>query len=165
MITDQELDKGLLTLKMIWFAMLLSLAIYLFVGLYGGMELRPSMDKETLGIFRILLYAFAFITLIITRFVRRLILSGKGQGKPATPPFRHSALQRYTTATVIALTMSDSIGIYGLLLFFLGKNSTDLYLLLLISAAALWMYRPRKDEVVDLIPGSYQDSTTRGIEA
>ena len=33
MITDEELNKGLLTLKVIWFAMLGALVIYLFIGL------------------------------------------------------------------------------------------------------------------------------------
>jgi hypothetical protein len=30
---------------------------------------------------------------------------------------------------IASLAMSESIGIYGLVLFLLGKNSTDLYLL------------------------------------
>ena len=45
MMTNQELDKGVLTLKLIWSAMLLSLAIYLFVGLQVVDNVRSSMDE------------------------------------------------------------------------------------------------------------------------
>ncbi len=165
MIADQEFDKGLLTLKMIWFAMLISQVLYLFVGLYIGTDLRPSMNEETFNLFRGALYVFAFVTLIISRFIRKLILSGRGQLKLATRAFQQSTLQRYTTATIVSLAMSESIGIYGLLLFFLGKNHMDLYLLLLISAAALWVYRPRKDELIHLARESPRDSSSGGAGA
>jgi hypothetical protein len=46
--------------------------------------------------------------------------------------------------------MLESIGIYGLILFLIGKNTMDLYLLILISAAAIFIYRPRKDKVIEL---------------
>jgi hypothetical protein len=58
----------------------------------------------------------------------------------------------------VALAMSESVGVYGLILFFLGKNSRDLYLLILVSAAAMVVYRPRKDEVLSLVQASPMDS-------
>jgi hypothetical protein len=150
MITDRELDKGLLTLKVIWSAMLMSLAVYLFVGLQIVADVRPSMDEETFGIFKIVLYIVALAILIVTRFVRKMILSGKGQtGLPAQAT-GHQALRIYSTATILALAMSESIGIFGLVLFFLGKNPMDLYLLILVSAAAMLMYRPSREELLTL---------------
>jgi hypothetical protein len=46
--------------------------------------------------------------------------------------------------------MSEAIGIYGLILFLLGKNQNDLYLLTALSAAAMTLYFPKKEEVVNL---------------
>ena len=151
MITDQELDKGLLTLKMIWFAMLASLAIYLFVGLQVAPTVRISMDPNTLSVLKTILYVVAFVTLFATRYIRKLILSRNGQYTQPAQTSRHPVLQKYSTAMIVALAMSESIGIYGLVLFLLGKNTMDLYLPLLISAAAMLTYRPRREEVINLI--------------
>jgi hypothetical protein len=52
---------------------------------------------------------------------------------------------------IISLALCESVGIYGLVLFFLGKNTMDLYLLLGVSAAAMIYYRPRKDELLNLL--------------
>jgi len=159
MIPEQELDKGLLTLKMIWIAMLVSLAIYLFVGLRVYVRLNVSIKEDTFAIVRIILYIISFVTLFVTGYFRKFILSGKSQRWRPAQASQHPILQKYSTATIVSLAMSESIGIYGLVLFFLGKNTIDLYLLILISAAATVMYRPRKDEVISLSQKSQEDST------
>lgn len=46
--------------------------------------------------------------------------------------------------------MSETIGIYGLVLFMLGKNTMDLYLLISISAAAMFYYRSQKEKIIEL---------------
>jgi hypothetical protein len=164
MIANEEIEKGLLTLKMIWFAMLASLAIYLFVGLQIAANLQVSLNEDTFAVLKWVLYVIAFLTLIITRSLKKLILSAKGQPKTATQVYRHPVIQKYATAMIITWALSESIGIYGLVLFFLGKNPMDLYLLILISAAAMLMYRPRKDEVITLSQKSWVSSAT-GREA
>jgi len=162
-ITEQELDKRLMTLRIIWFAMLMSLDIYLFVGIQVGTNVQSSINEDTLGILRTVLYAMAFAILIATRYIRKLILSGKSEVSQPAQVLKHPALQKYSAATIVALAMSESIGIYGLVLFFLGKNSTDLYLLILISAVAMVMYRPRKDEMLNLAQESREDSVSGSI--
>ncbi len=147
MITGQELNKGLLPLKIIWFAMLMSLVIYLFVGLYAGTHFSPLMKEDALGILRTLLYVVSLITLIATRYIRKLFLLEKGQYQQASQSLQHFALERYKIATIVALALSESIGIYGLVLFFLGKNHMDLYLLIAMSAVAMFLYRPKRDEL------------------
>jgi len=158
MISEQELNKGLLTMKIIWFGMLTALAIYLFMGLQIGAGFKSPVDKDTFAILRMVLYAVSFATLIAVRYIRRLALYGKGKyWQPSQTP-QHPALQRYVGAMVASLAMSESIGIFGLVLFLLGKNTIDLYLLILVSAAAMVMYRPRKDELLSLAQGM-EDST------
>jgi hypothetical protein len=160
MMTDQELNKGLLTLKVIWSAMLVSLAVYLFVGLQILANVPSAMTDEIFGMLKMIFYIIALAVLIVTRFVRKWILSGKGQNRPRVQATRHPALQTYTTAKILALAMSESIGIFGLVLFLLGKNPMDLYLLLLVSAAAMFMYRPSKEELLTLSREMGGDSTT-----
>jgi F0F1-type ATP synthase membrane subunit c/vacuolar-type H+-ATPase subunit K len=158
MIKEEELSKGLLTLRVIWLGMLGSLAIYLFIGLQIATNLKASTDESTYAVLKPVLYIFTFVVLIITGYMKKHMLSPKGQHRQATQSFQHPtirsfqhpALQNYANAMILAWALSESIGIFGLALFLLGKNPMDLYLLILISAAAMLMYRPRKDEVINL---------------
>ena len=155
MIPNEEIEKinrGLLTLNVIWAAMLISLFIYVLVGLYIKDTLRITMETNVIDILRNVLYAVSIITLITTRFIRKLILSGKGTStlQSSYQSDQPRALARYTSAMVVSLAMTESIGIYGLVLFFLGKNEVDLYLFILISAATMLIYRPKRDEIISL---------------
>lgn len=150
MITDEELGRELSKLRLIWFGMLGSLVIYLIVGFQVATNIQVSMDKSTFGVLKTVLYLFTFIIIVMTRYIRRFILSGKGQYGQAPQNFQPLTLQKYTTTMIVAWALLECIGIFGLVLFLLGKNPTDLYLLLIISAAAMLWYRPKKDELISL---------------
>jgi len=141
MIAEQDMDRTLAVLKIVWMALLGSLAVYLIAGRLAVPTLTPRLGEEAQGTLRTALYALAFVTLIGAGVVRRLILAAGG---PASVP------QKYSSAVIASLAMSESVGIYGLVLSLLGKNATDLYLLAGISAAALFYFRPRKDELLSL---------------
>src|SRR5512139_2304131 len=108
-MTEQELDKRLMTLRIIWFTLLMSLGIYLFVAIQVGTNVKSSINEETFGILRTVLYAMAFALLIATRYIRKLIMSGKSQVSQPAQALEHFALQKYSAATIVALAMSESI--------------------------------------------------------
>lgn len=149
MLSGQELEKGMTVLKIIWTALAMSLIMYVFaVPLVLG-ESSVVFPAEAYSNLRLFMYGGAFATLIASWLLRRFLLNHK----PAATPTRsrqHPALQRYTTAMIIALAMTEAIGLYGLVLYLLGKNQTDLYSLTLLSFAAMTLYFPRKDEVIQL---------------
>lgn len=149
MLSGQELEKGMSVLKIIWTALTMSLIMYVFAIPVVLGESSVDFPPEAYADLRLYMYGGAFATLVASWYVRRLILTRK----PATTPTRsrqHPALQRYTTAMIVALAMAEAIGLYGLVLNLLGKNQTDLYLLTALSAAAMTLYYPRKDEVIQL---------------
>ncbi|MBN1365798.1 MAG: hypothetical protein JW976_13395 [Syntrophaceae bacterium] len=157
MIKNEEIEsfnRGWRTLNIAWVAMLMSLFIYLFVGLYSEDIINLPMEKAIFDKLRNILFVVSFFTLIAIKYIKNLILSGKGLNIVKTAQQQSNqnapnpAIARYTVATMIALAMSESVAIYGLVLFFLGKNKFDLYLLILISAAAMFYYRPKKEEAV-----------------
>ena len=160
MITDEELGKELLKLKVIWFGMLGSLAIYWFIGLQIATKLQAPMDRSTFVTLKTVLYLFTFVIIAITRYIKKFILSGKGQYGQAIQNLEPLTLQKYTTAMIVAWALLEGIGVFGLVLFLLGKNPTDLYLLIMISAAAMLWYRPRKDEVNSLFQKSREASNS-----
>lgn len=155
MIGDDELQKELRRLKLIWFAILISLPVYLFVALQVAKEVQTSLDADTFQTLRSALYIVALITLVITRYVKKLLLSGKGIIERAAQDVRysaqHPAVRKYAIAMLVSWAMSETIGIYGFVLFLMGKNAMDLYLLILVSAAAMFTFLPNKDEIVRLI--------------
>jgi hypothetical protein len=146
----KTIDKGMKTLTIIWAAMLISLATYMFVGIYATSSFSTSMDEKILKIIRNVLYLVSIVTLVATKYIRNIILRSKLTESHQGAKFRHPALSKYSTAMIVSLALSESIGIYGLVLAFLGGNTTDLYLLVFIAAAATVYYRPKKEEVVGL---------------
>lgn len=148
---NQDLGKQMNTLHIIWGAMLLSLLIYLFIIPAAGKNVKVTMPDDVLKKLRMALYIIAVIELPLTRVIRKIVLSQKGAfttraGQLAPNP----AVARYQAAMVMSLALSENIGIYGIVLYFIGKNKTDLYVLLLIAAAAMITYRPKQDEILML---------------
>ena len=150
MITEQDVERLLLVQKIIWLALLGSLVMYLLVGRFVAPDFASPVSGETFASLRIALIALGFVTLIAAHYVRRLILGAAGRSAAPDPDRQASAPQRYASAVIASLAMSESVGIYGLVLFLLGKNEMDLYLLVGISAAAMFYFRPRKDELLSL---------------
>ena len=60
-----------------------------------------------------------------------------------TPPF----LAKYITTVIVSLALSESIGIYGFVLFLLGYNFQTLYTFMIVSALAMVFYRPKREEL------------------
>lgn len=109
------------------------------------------MAPDVLDLLRTVLYVLSFIILLVTRIVRRLVLSGKGVGTSRqTPALSNPLLQKYLAAMMIALALSESIGIFGFVLFLVGKSAIDLYVLIGLAAVTMLVYRPRRDELLAL---------------
>ena len=49
MINEQEMDRGMMTLKIIWSALLASLGIYLVIGRMVAPSMPPAVGSETLA--------------------------------------------------------------------------------------------------------------------
>lgn len=150
MITGQELDKGMRTLKSIWVALFVSLILYVFSVPLMIAQSQVLLSQTVYGTLRLTLYGVAVVTLAATWYGRKWLLSGQAPAQQAQPRPQHPAIGRYTTIMILALGMSETIGVYGLILFILGNNKTDLYLLTALSAAAMTLYFPRKEEIVRL---------------
>jgi len=159
LIENQEkaIEKGLLTLWIIWAAIMGSLLIYVFICHQFGDEIRGNMSQNfPIPLVRNILYGIAFITLFLTHFFKRFLLAGTSSGTLSKslksgphsnqPPF----LAKYTTALIVSLALSESIGIYGLVLFLLGDGFQTLYMFIGISALAIYVHRPKREEIETL---------------
>ena len=58
-MTEREVDKRLMILRIIWLALLMSLAVYLFVAIRLTANVQSSINEEALGILRTVLHLMA----------------------------------------------------------------------------------------------------------
>ena len=151
---ENAIEKGLLTLWIIWAAIMGSLLIYVFICHQFGDEIRRDMGQNfPLPLMRNILYGIAIITLFLSHFLKRFLLGGtfgntlsksvKSGQDSNQPPF----LAKYSTALIVALGLSESIAIYGFVLFLLGADFQTLYIFIGISALAIFVHRPKREEI------------------
>ena len=148
------LNRGMVTLRVIWFSMLATLGIYLGLGIYLNEVLKAPVEGLPMGILRNVLYVVSFAMFVAAKFMRKRMLEKGLGGSGAVPVSGQSAVKaalgQYLMTTIISLALSESIGIYGLVLFFLGRNLSDLYALLAVAAVAMVYFRPRAEELAGL---------------
>lgn len=150
-------ENRLLTFWIIWCGIFGSLFIYVFICHQFGDEIRRTVSLNIpLDLVRNVLYGVAISTLILTHFLRKFMLAGRSGGSgqmSLNPPSRSaqsSPIGKYATTMVVSLALSESIGVYGLVLFFLGGNFLTLYIFIGISAMAMFLYRPKREELETL---------------
>jgi hypothetical protein len=150
----KQLDSGFRVTLIIWGAILASLGAYLVVCRLVGPTLPVTTDPGfPIDTIRYALYGITLIILFGVHFLRKIMLKANPQtlnpppgGSPAT-----RAVARYTVAVVVTSALLECIGIFGVVLFLLSRDTSSLYQLLLISAAAMIHFRPRKEELTNLL--------------
>ena len=151
-------ENGLLTFWIIWAAIFGSLFIYAFICHQVGVNIQQDIGPNfPLDLMKNVLYGVAISTLILTHFLRKFLLAGRSSGpesislNPPTPSSQSSPMGKYGVAMLASLALSESIGVYGLVLFFVGESFRTLYTFLGISALAMFLYRPKREEVEALV--------------
>lgn len=152
----EAIDNGWKIINIIWITMLVSLFLYLLFPLFFKGHLQTIAGEElSVGTMKKAFLVVSIITLFLTRWIRHRLLSGKPEHtvfytkKGAIHP--HPVVSKYILAIIVSLAMNQSIGLYGLVLFFIGGNNHDLILFIIISAVAMVYYRPRKEELAGLL--------------
>jgi F0F1-type ATP synthase membrane subunit c/vacuolar-type H+-ATPase subunit K len=150
-------QKTLMNLWIIWVAMMGSLAVYVFICHQFGEEIRPDMGPHfPMPLLRTILYVIAITTLFLNHFLKRRMLSGISRDtwssafRPGANSTQPAFLAKYTAALIVSFALSESIGIYGLVLFFLGDGLKTLSTFIGISALAIYFHRPKKSELEQL---------------
>jgi len=149
----EVMAKGRITLWIIWGAMVMSLLIYVLICHLAVKGISETASPGIpLDLLRRILYLVAVGTAFLTHVVRRRMLA-KNPAENAmkdlsslAKPFPNP-LARYTTVMIVSLAFSESIGVYGLVLFLLGDDFQTLYTFIGISALCMYIYRPRATEL------------------
>ena len=153
---QEELERGFNKIWMIWIAMLGTLGVYVILGGLFNDEIEISISPESLKLITMMFYFIGVVEIAGAYVLRRFMLSlqDKGvapkSGQQSSVFNPSSTLAKYFPAVFISLAISESIAIFGLVLFFLGKSLPTFLIFTLISAIAMFIYRPKWDELEEL---------------
>ena len=152
-----KLNEKFKVMWIIWGAMVAVLLIYVFICHFFGETIRNNLKPDVnIELFRNILSVVAVCELGVIYFIRKIMLGVKSAGSDPTPvphesePSTSSYLDKYLIAMIITLTLAESIGIYGLILFLLGDSFKILYIFIAVSGAAMFYYRPKMEELEQL---------------
>ncbi len=161
-----QLNQGMKRLWIIWAIMIGSLGIYPIICHIVGDSLKSDMAPGfNLELLRNILMAMAATQLVFAYFLRKHLLQARPApflagiiarqgtflaGIIARQGIEEPAISRYTAAIVITLALSDAVGVFGLLSFFLSKSFQTLYLFLIPAGLAMIFFRPDMEELKEL---------------
>jgi hypothetical protein len=152
------LKKGIRRLWFIWGSMILSLFVYVKIGpLLEPNTLFLPGDDYFIYILKISLYCISAVLLASSLYVRHLIMTRKSENQEsmyiqrAEKTNSHPAVIKYGTAVTISLAFSESVGIFGFVLFLVSHDFQALYTFTAISAIAMIYHRPRMQELQEVV--------------
>ena len=138
-------EKQLLILWIFWASTVGSLLIYVFIcHLCGDQIRRAASPNFPLDLIRNILYGLAIFTIFLTHILRKFMLTARSGGsgpmslKSSLRSNQPSFLAKYTIAVIVSLLLSETIGIYGFVLFLLGDDFRTLHIFIGISALAMF---------------------------
>ncbi len=147
-----QVAKGWRVLVFIWISFLTTLIIYFAVAFALKDKVHPF--TENFSLLRGALYLISGVSLFLAWYVRKVIIEKNRARAAAWNPAggaSHPAIATYTTAVAVSLAMSESVGVYGLVLRLFGGSILDLYSLMFLSAAAMVYYRPQKEVLLKMM--------------
>ncbi len=118
--------------------------------IFGGQIQQPLPEAQRVLI-RTILYVLAIVTFPMTNLIRHIQLRLN-----QTMPYSHEApigvaKKRYLVTVIVSLSLIESVGIFGFVMFILGDNFNSLYIFSGLSALGLFLYRPKVNEYVSIV--------------
>jgi len=131
-------DATLKITRMIWGSMFMSLSIFALIP-----TLIPSTAQPTPG----MLYIIAGVALmdVAMSFAMPWSMFSKPLKERTLPPEKVEAT--FKSTRVIAFGMSEAVGIFGLVLYFLGEPALVTYLFVALAAVTLTLHFPRQPKL------------------
>jgi len=111
-----------------------------------GEQLQQALPENQRVIIRTVLYVIAIVTFPMTNLIRHIQLR-LNQTMPGNKP----AKSRYLLTIIVSMSLVESVGVFGLVMFMLGDDFNTLYIFTGLSALGLFLYRPKLDEYEQIV--------------
>lgn len=145
-LSEQQLQSDLLMAGVIRALALMSLIALVVICHTYGNKIQLGMDEQQRILIRTILYVVAITTFPLMKFMRHVLLRLNQTAKG-----NKTAKSRYLVTIFVSMTVAASIGIYGFVMFILGDSFNTLYIFILLSALAMYLYQPKIEEYQAII--------------
>lgn len=149
-VEPEQLKSDLILPWAILGIMLATLAALFIVCITFGDQIQQPMPEAQRVLIRTILYVVAIVTFPMTNLIRHIQLRLN-----QTMPYSHGAVaeakKRYLVTIIVSMSLIESVGIFGFVMFVLGDNFNTLYLFSGLSALGLFLYRPKVDEYTRIV--------------
>ena len=162
-VAPEQLKYDLILPRIIQGFMLTMLAAYIIICISFGDQIQQPLPEAQRVLIRTLLYIVAIITFPVTNLIRHIQLRLN-----QTMPFSHEAprieddmatgnraiaeaKKRYLATIIVSMSLIESLGVFGFVMFILGDNTNTLFIFTGLSALGLFLYRPKVDEYAKII--------------
>ena len=125
--------------------MLASLGVYVGVAIFLKDQLPfISLEPQELSTIRIgLILASAIVLVTAPSIYRKILAAAYGQTGASKQEILHLAANTYVAALVAVMVMYESIGVFALLLAFMGAGDNSFIGFMGVSAVAMLTARPK----------------------
>ncbi len=140
----EALEKEHKTNTIIWAALFGSLLVYFVLAftLGGKTEPEASQGMDVIAYSLMVVSVFLLVLIFTIRKMRLSVTKDKPLSHTPTEAFRRALLQ-FRITLIITLALSEAIGLYGLVMAFIGPSLTYLYLFIGFAAALFILFRPK----------------------
>ncbi len=149
----KQLQAAMMTIWIIWGAMIASLLLYVVVALLLGDHLlsRETFDPGLLTTLTRIFMAISAALLLVAFFLRRSLLNRQPEmiAEPVQAPPLPTG--QYMTNLLICLALCEAIGIFGFVLYMLGGDFTTFVLFIAVGLAGMIYFRPSSRHVEKLM--------------
>ena len=157
---QQKINDEIRNIKWIWIALIGSLGIYVFIAhLLQSVTTIPSTDLPR-DLLRNIFFFIAGVEFLVAFIIRKSLFKFAHGFPDASKTMNTNGadvsnlLAKYKTIVLLTSALSEGIAVFGFILFILTHDFQSFYILIAISAIALFFHRPRMEELKRLISGS-----------
>ncbi|UOA08242.1 hypothetical protein [Methylobacter sp. S3L5C] len=151
-VKPEQLKADLVIPWIILGVMLVMLAALLIVCLTLGEQMQQPLPEAQRVLIRTIFYVVAIITFPLTNLIRYIQLR-LNQTMPFSQGTVNEAKSRYLVTIIVSMSLIESVGVFGLVMFVLGDNVNTLYIFSGLSALGLFLYRPKVEEYARIVEG------------
>ena len=150
-VEPEQLKSDLIMPWVIVGIMLAMLVAYVIVCITFGDQIQQPLPEAQRVLIRTILYVVAIVTFPMTNLIRHIQLRLN-----QTMPFSHAtpvveAKKRYLVTVIVSMSLIESVGIFGFVMFILGDSFNTLYIFSGLSALGMFLYRPKVDEYAKIV--------------
>ncbi|GEM_PF-3896610 len=140
------IERRLQVLNIVWISMLSSVFLVIIIkeSIVNPAMIQHILPEKQLSI---ILYVIGVSALLGAGFIKNVLIHQRKENNNLG-----IIVQNYMSAVIISMAISESVIFFGFVGLMLGATDETFYIMALISLAGLIYFRPRRDEILSMIP-------------